>query len=507
MMRAGEEPFLMIAIDQSTASTKGFLFDAGSGRSLAEYSLPHRQYYPKPGWVEHDPEEIFRNTREIIRFLVAKAGHQAENINGISITNQRETVVIWDKKTGDPLYRAIVWQCLRGDEICKEIKVKCYEDVIREKTGLIVDPYFSASKIKWVLDNVLKNYSSDRIAVGTVDSWLIWRLTSGVHVTDYSNACRTMLFNIKRLDWDEELLELFNIPGSAMPKTLPSDSIFGHTDCDRILKHEVPICGVMGDSQAALFGQGCFNKGMTKATYGTGSSIMMNVGNEPIHPLKGIVTSIGWGIRDEVVYVIEGNVHATGAAIKWLADNLGLLSNLDEVESICSSLEDTEGVYFVPAFSGLGAPYWESKARGLIYGLTFKASKAHLIRAAVEAIAYQIRDVVEVLEDIAGAKISELKADGGASKNNFLMQFQADILGVPVIRSGIEDMSAFGAFLMGCLGLNILKNFNEVSKLISAIPKDVFLPKMPALTRENKYSMWKQIINRLVMASSGDSGY
>lgn len=506
MMKTNEEPRLMIVIDQSTASTKGFLLDATTGKLLAEHSLSHTQYYPKPGWVEHDPEEIFRNTNEVIRFLVAKAGHQAENIDGLSITNQRETVVVWDKKTGEPLYRAIVWQCLRGDEICKEIKAKGYEEVIKEKTGLVIDPYFSASKIKWLLDNVVKNYS-DRIAVGTIDSWLIWKLTNGVHATDYSNACRTMLFNINRLDWDEELLGLFNIPRSAMPEVLPSDSIFGYTYCSGILKREIPICGVIGDSQAALFGQGCFKRGMTKATYGTGSSIMMNVENKLIYPSKGVVTSIGWGVKDEVVYVLEGNVHATGAAIKWLAENLGLISNLDEIENICSSLEDTEGVYFVPAFSGLGAPYWESEARGLIYGLTFKASKAHLIRAAVEAIAYQIRDVIEVLRDVAGAKIDELKADGGAAKNNFLMQFQADILGIPVIRSNMEDMSAFGAFLIGCLGLNILKNLDSVSELINTLPKDVFSPKMSDQIRESKYSMWKQIINRLIIASSRNASY
>ena len=500
-MKNVEASFLTITIDQSTTSTKGFLLDAASGKFLGEYSLPHRQYYPKPGWVEHDPEEIFRNAKEVIRFLVAKAGSLAENIGGISITNQRETVVVWDKKTGDPLYKAIVWQCLRGDEICKEIKAKGYEKMIKEKTGLIIDPYFSASKIKWLFDNVVKGYS-DRVAVGTVDSWLIWKLTKEVHATDYSNACRTMLFNIKRLDWDEEILELFDIPASVMPKVLSSDSIFGYTDCDGILRREVPICGVIGDSQAALFGQGCFERGMTKATYGTGSSVMMNVGNEPPFPLKGIVTSIGWGIRNEVTYVLEGNVHATGAAIKWLADNLGLLSNLEEVERICLSIEDVEGVYFVPAFSGLGAPYWESEARGLIYGLTFKTSKAHLIRAAVEAIAYQIRDVIEVFENVTGAKIGELKADGGAAKNTFLMQFQADILGIPVVRTRIEDMSAFGAFLMGCLGLNALKNLNGALKLINAIPKDLFSPKMPDLMRENRYKMWKQIIQKLILSSS-----
>ena len=485
---------LVITIDQSTASTKGFLFTT-DGRIVGEYSLSHKQYYPRPGWVEHDPTEIFSNTIKVIELLAKKAEKLSKNVIGITITNQRETIVIWDKRTGRPLYNAIVWQCMRGTEICESIKKKGYEEVVMEKTGLVIDPYFSASKIKWLLENA--DIPSDHAAVGTIDSWLIWKLTEGdVHATDYSNACRTMLFNIRKLRWDDELLELFNVSESMLPEPAPSNAIFGYTRCRGVLDREVPISGVMGDSQAALFGQGCFEKGMVKATYGTGSSIVMNIGERFLMPSKGIVTSIGWGINHDITYVFEGNVHATGAAVKWLMDNLEIIKDLGEVEKICSSIKDTEGVYFVPAFSGLGAPYWESRARGLIYGLTFKSGKAHIIRAAVESIAYQIRDVLEVLKDRAGVRINELRTDGGGAKNNFLMQFQADILGIPVSRARIEDMSAFGSYFMGGLGFKLWKNLKEVSSVIDRVPRDIFYPKLSEAERKKKYETWKRIIRK-----------
>ena len=490
-----EKP-LLITIDQSTASTKGFLFDT-DGKILGEYSLPHKQYYPKPGWVEHDPTEIFNNTLKVIEFLAKKAESLSRDIIGITITNQRETVVAWDRKTGKPLYNAIVWQCMRGMEICESLKKRGYEEMVMEKTGLVIDPYFSASKIKWLLRN-LENTGipTNRVALGTIDSWLIWKLTEGdMHATDFSNACRTMLFNIKKLRWDDELLELFDVPESSLPTVLPSNAVFGYTKCSGVLNKEVPISGVMGDSQAALFGQGCFEKGMVKATYGTGSSIMMNIGERFLMPFRGIVTSIGWRINNEITYVFEGNVHATGAAIKWLMDNLGIIEDLSEVENICSSIEDTDGVYFVPAFSGLGSPYWENRARGLIYGLTFKSNKAHIIRAAVESIAYQIRDVLEVFKNLPRVKINELRVDGGGAKNNFLMQFQADILGIRVLRARIEDMSAFGSYLMGGLGFKLWKN-RELLSVINSIPRDIFYPKLPEARREEKYEVWKRIVRK-----------
>jgi glycerol kinase len=487
----------IITIDQSTQSTKGFLF-ALNGEILEQFSLPHKQHYPRPGWVEHDPDEIFRNTLRVIKVLARKADKISARIVGITITNQRETVVIWDRKTGKPLYNAIVWQCMRGADICESIKARGFEELIKEKTGLVVDPYFSASKIAWVIEN--KGISPDRMLAGTIDSWLIWKLTNGeAHVTDYTNASRTMLFNINKLDWDDEILELFKIPRSAMPEAMPSNSIFCYTNCDNILSQEIPISGVMGDSHAALFGHGCFDKGMIKATYGTGSSIMMNIGNEFLLPPKGIVTSIGWGIDSEVVYVFEGNVHSAGAAITWLIDNLRLVNDVGEIEPLCQSVEDTEGVYFIPAFSGLGAPYWESKARGLIYGLTLKTEKAHIVRAAVESVAYQVRDVVEVIKSGARVKLSELRADGGMAKNSFLMQFQADILGTPVIRSHMDDMAAFGSFLMGELGFRIRKNMDDIASIINSIPRDIFLPKLSEAERERRYELWKYIVRKSML--------
>ncbi|MEM1580937.1 MAG: glycerol kinase GlpK [Candidatus Bathyarchaeia archaeon] len=486
----------IISVDQSTSATKGILFDL-KGEKIAETSLPHKQYYPKPGWVEHDPEEIFRNTISVISNLLKMRRIPEENILGLTITNQRETVVVWDKRSGKPFYNAVVWQCLRGTEICEKYRIEGYENVILEKTGLILDPYFSASKIRWVMDYVKP--PPDSTLVGTIDSWLIWKLTNGkVHATDYSNASRTMLLNIRNLSWDEELLDLFGIPRSAMPELLPSNSIFGFSNCEGTLRREVPVSGVIGDSQAALFGEGCFEKGMTKVTYGTGSSIVMNIGYEYIAPPKGIVTSIGWGINKDIPYIFEGNVHATGATIRWLMENMGIMAKaeMNDIEKICFSLEDNEGVYFVPAFSGLGAPYWENRAKGIIYGLTFKTKREHIIRAAVEAIAYQIRDVLEVLTRNSGIEIREVKADGGAAKNNFLMQFQADILGIPVQRAFIDDMSAFGSFLMGGLGFGVWDNLKELKNLLMEKRWDVFSPKIAPEKREKYYSEWRKIIKK-----------
>jgi len=490
------EDAYILSIDQSTSATKGILFNL-KGEKVAEASLPHKQYYPKPGWVEHDPEEIYRNVLSIISSLIKTKGISEKNLLGLTITNQRETVVFWDERNGKPLYNAVVWLCMRGEEICEKYKEKGYENKIREKTGLLLDPYFSASKMKWVLENV--DLSLSHTLAGTMDSWLIWKLTNGeIHATDYSNASRTLLFNIRDLKWDNEILGIFGIPSSIMPEVLPSNSIFGYTDCEGILKKKIPISGVLGDSQASLFGEGCFEKGMTKVTYGTGSSIAMNIGGECLTPPKGIVTSIGWAINKEITYIYEGNVHATGATIRWLIDNLGILEGTKEVEKMCLSLEDNEGVYFVPAFSGLGAPYWESRARGLICGLTFKTKKEHIVRAAVESIAYQIRDVLEVFMSYAGVKIREIRVDGGATRNNFLMQFQADILGIPVLRAPLEEMSAFGSFLMGGLGFGVWKSLKDLNSLIKRNAADIFLPKMSSEEREKKYRDWKEAVKKAI---------
>jgi len=486
------EETYVITIDQSTSATKGILFNL-KGEKIYEYSLSHAQYYPKPGWVEHDPEEIYKNTLAVISILKEKIAE--ENILGLTITNQRETVIMWDKNSGKPYYNAIVWQCLRGAEICDEYRKRGYEKMITEKTGLVLDPYFSASKIKWLIDNIAP--PTNRLLIGTIDSWLIWKLTEGrVHATDYSNASRTMLLNIKKLCWDEELLNLFGIPSSAMPKIYSSNSIFGFSDCGGLLRREIPISGVLGDSQASLFGEGCFKRGMVKVTYGTGSSVAMNIGHEYMVPPKGIVTSIGWRINNDVSYILEGNVHATGATIRWLIDNIGLSVELDNIEKMCLSLEDNEGVYFVPAFSGLGAPYWENRAKGIIYGLTLKTKKEHIVRSAVEAIAYQIKDVIEVLMKGSRIKINKIKVDGGAARNNFLMQFQADILGIPVLRATIEDMSAFGSFLMGGLGFKIWKSLDDLEKLLSEKKWDIFTPKLSPEKRKKYYNEWRKVVKK-----------
>ncbi|MCX7845828.1 MAG: glycerol kinase GlpK [Dictyoglomaceae bacterium] len=496
-MSVSNEEYI-ISIDQSTSATKGILYNT-KGEIYAENSISHKQYYPKPGWVEHDPEEIYINTLEVIKNLITQIeGNNTKNIIGLTITNQRETVVVWDRKTGKPVYNAIVWQCIRGKEICEELKNRGIEEEIKRKTGLILDPYFSASKIKWILDNI--SCKRNDILLGTIDCWLIWKLTKGkVHATDFSNASRTLLFNIDNLKWDEDILEIFNIPKSSLPQVLSSNSIFGYTNCDGILNFEIPISGIIGDSQSALFGEGCFEEGMSKVTYGTGSSIAMNIGDKFILPPQGIVTSIGWGINDNIIYIFEGNVHSTGATIKWLKDNLGIIQNMEEIEEICFSLKDNEGVYIVPAFSGLGAPYWNSNAKGIITGLTFKTTKDHIIRAGVESIAFQIKDVLEVFEKSSGKTLKEIRADGGATKNKFLMQFQADILGIPVYKAFYEDMSSFGSFVIGGLGLGIFKDIKEISKLIREKIQEIYYPQISIEEREKRYKEWKDAVKKVLV--------
>lgn len=484
----------IISIDQSTSSTKGLLYDT-KGEICGEESISHKQYYPRPGWVEHDPEEIYFNTLSVIKNILKKSDVEPKKIFGLTITNQRETVVIWDKKTGKPVYNAIVWQCTRGKEICESLKQRGFEDEIRKKTGLLLDPYFSASKVKWVFDNI--DFDRKDILIGTIDSWLIWKLTYGkIHATDFSNASRTLLLNIANLKWDEDILEIFGVPKTSLPEILPSNAIFGFTNCEGILNSEVPISGVIGDSQSALFGEGCFEEGMTKVTYGTGSSVAMNIGEELVLPPTGIVTSIGWKIDDRVIYIFEGNIHSTGATIKWLRDNLGIIQDMDEIERICFSLKDNEGVYIVPAFSGLGAPYWNSDAKGIITGLTFKTTRENVIRAGIESIAYQVRDLVEVFTRYSGKVIREIKADGGATKNKFLMQFQADILGIPVYKAFYEDMSSFGSFLMGGLGFGIFKDIEELAGLIKEKISEVYFPQISSEEREIKYREWKNAVKK-----------
>jgi glycerol kinase len=487
----------ILAIDQSTSGTKAIVFDE-SAKLICRSTVEHRQFYPNPGWVEHDAAEIYQKTLQAVGEVIENSHIDKSQIQAVSITNQRETALIWDKNTGTPVYHAIVWQCQRAGAICKDIASGGLSKIIKGKTGLILSPYFSAPKMKWILDNVSgvrEKAESGSLLFGTMDSWLIWNLTGGkIHATDFSNASRTLLFNIHDLEWDQELLDIFTIPRSMMPEVKFSNEIFGHTSCGGVLPGEIPISGVMGDSHAALFGQNCFNKGMAKATYGTGSSIMMNIGGKPLDSESGIVTSIAWGMNRKVDYVFEGNINCTGATIKWLVDDLKLLASSKEAGSIAASIDDTDGVYLVPAFVGLGAPYWDSEARASITGMTRGTGKAHLVRAAEESIAYQIKDIIDLMICESSASLGELRVDGGPTKDDFLMQFQSDMLGVDVIRNRIEELSALGSAYMAGLAVGIWQNLQEIQSL--RIQDAVFHSRMDDSKRTKLYHGWKNAVEQ-----------
>ena len=488
---------LILAVDQSTSATKAILFDR-SGRVVRRTDESHQQIYPRPGWVEHDAEEIYDKTLQAIRRLIKESGVAAADITALAITDQRETSVIWDRKTSKPIHNAVVWQCQRGRDTCRELRESGREAAVRAKTGLVIDPYFSASKLKWVLDNVdgaRAAAAAGGLAAGTTDSWLIWKLTGGkVHATDYSNACRTLLFNINTLGWDAELCELFAVPAAIMPEVRPSGARFGETDLGGILDRPVPIIGVMGDSHAACFGQNCFAIGMAKATYGTGSSIMMNIGTRPLAAPKGLVTSIGWGLGDQVTYVFEGNVHCTGDTIKWLVDGLQVIPNSKVSEEIAATIADNEGVYVVPAFVGLGSPYWDSGARATISGLSRGSRKAHVVRAGLEAIAYQIGDVVDLMTSGSGVALKELRVDGGPTCNRLLMQFQSDMLRVPVVRMEVEEVSALGVAYMAGLGTGMWRDLAEIEALRRV--DAVFGASMAAADCDKYYKGWQEAVRR-----------
>lgn len=488
----------ILAIDQSTSATKVMLFN-----QLAELvdrvSLSHKQYYPQPGFVEHDPEEIYDNTLKGIQELLRQTGIDETEIAGIAITNQRETAMVWDKSTGKPVCNAAVWQCQRGVEYCDQLKSDEKGPLIMERTGLIIDPYFSASKLKWIVDHVegvREKRDEGILMAGTMDSWLVWKLTGGlVHVTDYSNACRTMLLNLETLDWDDDMIELFSLDRSMLPKLVYSDEIIGHTDPAIIFDNPLPIAGLMGDSHAALFGQNCFRPGMAKATYGTGSSIMMNIGNKPLSPPEGLVTSIGWGRGKAIDYVFEGNIHCTGDTINWLVNDLELIGSAAETEKLASSVDGNEGVYLVPAFVGLGAPYWDNQARAAITGMSRSASKAHIARAALESIAYQVKDLVDLMGSGAGITLKELRVDGGPTRNNFLMQFQADMLANSIVRTRIEEISALGSTFMAGLATGFWSSLDEISDL--RLVDKTFEPVMETGKVEELYAGWKIAVKRV----------
>ncbi len=486
----------VMSLDQGTTSSRCILFDC-HGSIISTAQKEFKQIYPKPGWVEHDPMEIWSSQIGVVTEAMAKINAASKDINAIGITNQRETTVVWDKRTGIPIYNAIVWQCRRTADMCRELKEKGFERLIRDKTGLILDAYFSATKIRWILDNVpgaRTDAERGNLLFGTVDTWLIWKLTRGkVHVTDYSNASRTLLFNIHELKWDEELLALFDIPESMLPEVKPSSYIYGYTDSS-INPSGIPISGAAGDQQCALFGQTCFQEGTAKNTYGTGCFMLMNTGEKAITSTKGLLTTIAWNLNGKVEYALEGSVFIAGAAIQWLRDDLKLIDNAAESEKYAALTEDTNGVYMVPAFVGLGAPYWDPYARGIIVGLTRGVKKEHIIRAALEALAYQTYDVLKVMQQESGLPLKALKVDGGASANNFLMQFQSDILNVQVQRPEIIETTALGAAYLAGLATGFWKDKNEISQNWAV--SRIFNPNMKEENIEKLISGWKKAVER-----------
>ncbi|MDK2794063.1 MAG: glycerol kinase [Caldanaerobacter sp.] len=486
----------VMALDQGTTSSRAIIFDH-SGKIVASQNQEFKQIYPKAGWVEHDPMEIWGTQIGVAKGVIEKAGINPEDIAAIGITNQRETTVVWDKNTGKPIYNAIVWQCRRTAPICDDLKNKGFDKKIREKTGLVVDAYFSGTKVKWILDNVegaREKAERGELLFGNIDTWLIWNLTRGkVHVTDYSNASRTMLFNIHELKWDKEILEELNVPENMLPEVKPSSHVYGYTD-KSIFGVEIPIAGDAGDQQAALFGQACFKPGMAKNTYGTGCFMLMNTGEKAVPSKTGLLTTIAWGIDGKVEYALEGSIFITGAAIQWLRDELRIIDNAPQSEEYALKVEDTNGVYVVPAFVGLGAPYWDMYARGVIVGLTRGAKREHIIRATLESIAYQTRDVLEAMQEDSGIKLQALKVDGGASANNFLMQFQADILGVPVDRPQVIETTALGAAYLAGLAVGFWNSREEIEKNWNIDRR--FEPAMEEEKREKLYRGWKKAVER-----------
>jgi glycerol kinase len=487
----------ILALDQGTTGSTALLFDE-EGQVVSSAYREVQQFYPQPGWVEQDPQELLRTSVAVVQEALQKAGVAVAQVRGVGITNQRETTVVWNRHTGEPVSNAIVWHCRRTAELCEELKQKGMSQVIREKTGLIIDAYFSATKLRWLLDHIPQGqYRAEQgeLLFGTVDSWLIWNFTGGaVHVTDYSNASRTMLFNIHTLQWDKELLTGLNIPEVLLPQVMPSSQVYGETTGGLLGGSQVPLGAVAGDQQAALFGQACFEPGMAKNTYGTGSFLLLNTGSRPVLPKSGLVTTVGWGLAGQVSYAIEGSIFITGAAVQWLRDGLGLITEAAESEALAHSVPDNGGVYFVPAFAGLGAPYWDMYARGIIIGLTRGTTKAHLARATLEGIAYQARDVVEAMGTEANLQIPQLRVDGGGTANAFLMQFQADILGIPIQVAAVAETTALGAAYLAGLAVGLWRDTTEIARHWRAAK--TYEPSMSTDQRETLYADWKRAVER-----------
>lgn len=486
----------LLAMDQGTTSCRAIIFSS-QGDMIATAQKEFAQIFPADGWVEHDPTEIWATQIGVAHEALAKSGLDGTDIAAIGITNQRETTVVWDKNTGKPIYNAIVWQCRRTAEYCDQLKAQGFADKVRAKTGLLIDSYFSATKIRWILQNVpgaMEKAKRGELLFGTIDTWLIWMLTGGkVHATDPSNAARTMIYNIHDLCWDKELLELFEIPESMLPDVLPSSGVFGYTK-PSLFGCDVPIAGVAGDQQAALFGQCCFDKGDVKNTYGTGGFMLMNTGTTPITSQNGLVTSIAWRIGDQTQYVLEGSVFICGAAVQWLRDGLGIIRASADTERLALSVPDSGGVYFVPAFVGLGAPYWDAYARGCITGLTRATTKAHIVRATLEAMAYQTADVLTVMEQEVGTPVQSLKVDGGASANKFLLQFQSDITGKQIVRPVCIETTALGAACLAGLAVGLYASTDHIRAIYRADAS--FDAQMSSEQRGKLYTGWKRAVER-----------
>lgn len=487
----------VLSLDQGTTSCRAILFDRDSNIvDVAQREFT--QIYPKAGWVEHNAEEIWSTQYGVIAEVVAKTGIKPEEIASIGITNQRETTVVWNKNTGKPIYNAIVWQCRRTASICDELKAQGLEEKFRTKTGLVIDAYFSGTKVKWILDNVpgaRESAEKGELLFGTMDTWLIWQLTGGkVHVTDYSNASRTLLYNIRELCWDQELLDILGVPANMLPAVKPSSEVYGYTEANKFLGYSIPIAGVAGDQQAALFGQACYQPGMAKNTYGTGCFMLMNTGDKVFTSQNGLLTTIAWGIDGTVDYALEGSIFIAGAAIQWLRDGLKILESAPDSEYFASKVDDTDGVYLVPAFAGLGAPYWDMRARGAIVGLTRGTTKEHIIRAALDSLAYQTKDVLSAMEADSGIKLQALKVDGGAVANNLLMQFQADILGVPVERPQVIETTALGAAYLAGLAVGFWESKEELAKRWKLDRK--FEHQMEEAKSHKLYKGWQRAVSR-----------
>lgn len=487
----------ILALDQGTTSSRAIIFDKEQNIYGIEQK-EFKQIYPKEGWVEHDPMEIWASQYGVLQEVLAKTNIEPEQIAAIGITNQRETAIVWDKQTGEPIYNAIVWQCRRTADICEKLKSNGFDKYIKENTGLLIDAYFSATKVKWILDNVegaREKADKGDLLFGTVDTWLLWKLTNGrVHVTDYTNASRTMLFNIRELNWDKKILEKLNIPISMLPEVKSSSEIYGYVNLGGKDNIKVPIAGIAGDQQAALFGQAAFNKGDAKNTYGTGCFLLMNTGEELVESKNGLLTTIAIGLNGKLNYALEGSVFMGGAIIQWLRDEMGMLTDAQDSEYFAKKVKNNGGVYIVPAFVGLGAPYWDMYARGSIFGLTRGSNKNHIIRAALESIAYQVKDLINAMEEDSGCKINTLKVDGGASKNKLLMQFQSDITNIEVCKPIMTETTALGAAYLAGLAVGYFNNLEEIAE--SCYAGEKYEPNMNFEERENLYNGWKKAVSR-----------